>query len=238
MPVAAHVFTGDALGDCTQCPLPSGHPLHLPPAAAPQHEPGKRPINVHTKDEGMALAATSQASEEFRTTFFLAMAEVATRQHFLTTNDAWDLLESRGYSRSGSAQAVGTVGPSGCSIGLWKRTDQKALNTSGNLHSADDGVRVYASLIVGKDFADVADAVRTKAAALAEKAAERAARAAGAPVAPTVPEGSTEVVEYRLIDPDGVTSPLLAAHVEEARKTLPDWTVQRQTVIRTPWETM
>lgn len=233
--MAAHVFEGDELGDCQHCPLPPKHPSHLPPPAAPPRTPDKRPINVLSKDEGMALAATSQASEDFRETMFLAMAEVATMHEFFSTNDAWDLLEARGYTRSGSAQATGTVGPSGCSIGLWKRTDQKAINTSGNLHSTDDGVRVYKSLIRGKDFAEVATPVRIKARALREKAEERE-RAKTAVERPPMPEEYEERFDWRLVDEEGIASPLLAAHVEQARHGLgPGWKVQRRTVIETPW---
>lgn len=32
MPVTPHVFTPDADGDCTRCPLPESHPNHVPPA--------------------------------------------------------------------------------------------------------------------------------------------------------------------------------------------------------------
>lgn len=179
-PPGAHAYSPDpdGSGDCAACPLPASHPVHATAAPAPP----ARPINRLSKDEGMYLAAASRAAEDFRLTFFLAMAEVATRQEYITTNDAWDLLESRGYRRSGTAQSVGTIGPSGQSIGLWKRTEQKDRNTSGNLHSTDDGVRVYRSLIVGWSLDSVRERVEDKVEALAAAAEKRRQRTPSPPV--------------------------------------------------------
>jgi len=240
-----HVFEPDLQGDCQHCPLPQNHPTHVTPSAVvppPQRSPeGRRPFNLLTKDEGMALAATSRASEEFRRTFFLAMAEVATRQEYLTTNDAWDLLEARGYRRSGHAQAAGTVGPSGQAIGLWRRTEQKALNTSGNLHSSDDGVRVYQSLIVGKDFeTEVAPVVVEKARALAAKTAEREEAKAREAYDAVIPEGSETTEEWRVIGGvvNGAVIEVIEATDEHNARTLlarHGGKLQRSVVLRTPW---
>lgn len=235
-----HRFNPDLLGDCQDCPLPEAHPLHVPAAyAAPRPSDGKRPINLLSKAEGMELAATSRASEEFRRTFFLAMAEVATKQEFLTTNDAWDLLEIRGYRRSGSAQATGTIGPSGRSIGLWARTEQKSINTSGNLHSTDDGVRVYQSLVVGKDFeTEVAPMVVEKAQALAARAAEREHAKAEEARAAALPEGAERRDEWRVIEAPMMPDVITATDEENARDALGRFggTMQRRVVIETPWE--
>jgi hypothetical protein len=144
--------------------------------AIDQFRGGSRPINIGTKEEGMAEAATSRESEDFRRLFFLTMVEVATVRQEFSTNDVWDLLESRGYSRSRntSAQATGTVGPSGCSLGLWGRTGARINNSSGNGHSIDNKVRVYTSRILGNRIEDHVPQVDERLAELREKARERA----------------------------------------------------------------
>lgn len=96
-------------------------------------------------------------------------------------------------------------------------------------------MRVYKSLILGKDFADVATPVRIKARALREKAEERE-RAKAAVERPPMPEEYEERSEWRLLDDEDVVSPLIEAHVEQARRDLPEgWKVQRRTIIETPW---
>lgn len=130
---------------------------------------GRRGFNGPTKEQAMDTAEASVTSADDRTTFFLAMAEVATTRASLTTNDAWDLLEARGWQRTGHANYVGVVGRMGASIGLWEATEERAKNTSGNFHSADDGVRVYRSLVCGADFAQIAPLVIERAAPPVER---------------------------------------------------------------------
>lgn len=220
-----HPFEDDGDGDCRVCNLRANARFHTTP------EPDRRSFNLRTREEGMADAATSATSEDVRLTLFLAMAEVATRKPYLSMNDAWDLLEERGYKRTGHAQSAGTIGPSGASIGLWVRTDRTDENTSGNLHSTDNRVRVYRSLIVGRDLADVEPAVREKAAALDKRAAERARAAA---------EAAPDVVireEWSVLTARGAR--VRAATEGEARLILHPGAggrVQRRTVIEYPWE--
>lgn len=129
---------------------------------------------IEGKAEGMARAATSETSRPFRTTFFLAMAELATTSEFVSTNTTWELLEARGYQRKGHANAAGTVGPSGVKLGLWEVVSREK-NTSGNYHSTDDVVNVYRSKIRGQLFADIASIIE-------QHEAQRAASDASDPV--------------------------------------------------------
>lgn len=124
-----------------------------------------RPFNGPGKAASMDAVETSAYSLDDRTTFFLAMAEVATRQETLTTNDAWDLLEARAWTRTQHANYVGVVGRMGASIGLWERIPGKILNTSGNGHSEDDGVVRYRSRVLGRDLDEIAPLVVEKASA-------------------------------------------------------------------------
>jgi hypothetical protein len=112
-----------------------------------------RTINTVSQQQGMQEAATSEESGDFRRLFLRTMIEIAVAHPEVTTNDVWDLLESRGYDRGRgtSAQAAGTVGGIGIGMGLWERTDRMTENTSGNGHSTDNAVRVYRSLILGRD---------------------------------------------------------------------------------------
>lgn len=173
-----HVFKPDEDGDCRLCTHEPGNSIHVAPVGVPD----RRPHNTRTRAEGEADAATSERSASFRAIFYAAMAEVATRQERLSTNDAWDLLESRGYSRTTAtnANAAGTAGRVGAGMGWWVRTDEKILNTSGNLHSSDNLVFVYRSLIVGADLSAILPHVEAKAIALDDAQEEREAEARAA----------------------------------------------------------
>lgn len=128
------------------------------------------PINIWDgTEDGMIAAATSQASEDMRRRLLRAMAQVATQQERLSTNDAWALLISQGYVRpkNVSAQAAGRVGDIGCGLGLWGKTGKKELNRSGNGHSTDNRVRIYQSQILGRDYSEFEETIDIKATELA-----------------------------------------------------------------------
>lgn len=129
------------------------------------------------KEDGMAQVATSIASEDFRRIIFMAMADVATQMERFSVNNAWDLLEARGYSRDRgvSAQVTGTIGRSGQGLGLWEYTGDEEENRSGNGHSKDKDVNVYRSKILGRDLEEFVDRIDAKVDALEEAAATRKA---------------------------------------------------------------
>ena len=146
-----HVFEPDLLGDCTGCPLPEGHPVHLP-AAIIDPEPGSPlspaipailPPDTHLgsviayvrehAEQGVTCPACTQLAKVYRRKINTGMAHAliemfkhARRDWFYLPEitSRWQGRDEAGLRYWGLIEEAKEARPDGGRAGWWRVTEQ------------------------------------------------------------------------------------------------------------------